>query len=64
MYVDNNYIQKYYGISIFLPDQTWWTLKDKQGNSYRDYFVNVYKYLDLSVDIEWYNFISQLYDVR
>ena len=64
MYVDNNYIQKYHGISIFLPDKTWWTLKYSDDTPYSDYFKYIYRYLDFSIDREWYNFISQLYDVR
>ncbi|EDY34731.1 Thrombospondin type 3 repeat family [Aciduliprofundum boonei T469] len=54
----------YHGISIFLPDQTWWTLKYSDDTPYSDSFKYIYRYLDFSIDREWYNFISQLYDVR
>jgi len=53
MYVDNKYIQKYHGISIFLPDQTWW-------NRYKNDFQE-YSHLDFSHITAWDDFISTLY---
>ena len=51
----------YHGISIFLPDKTWWTLKYSDDTPYSDSFKYIYRYLDFSQQTSWYDFIVALY---
>ncbi len=48
-----NKVDNYHGISIFLPDKTWW-------NRYKNDFQE-YSNLDFSHSTAWDNFISTLY---
>ncbi len=52
----------YHGISIFLPDQTWWNKYTNyiNHNNPHNYFED-YKNLDISNDYSWYDFIYKLY---
>ena len=49
------------GISIFLPDWLWWTLKYSDGTPYSDSFKYIYRYLDFSHQTSWDDFILTLY---
>ncbi len=53
----------YHGISIFLPDDVWWSLKDSNGRNYRYYFDNAYLAIDFSKYEMWDDFIKELYGV-
>jgi len=51
----------YHGISIFLPDEVWWTLRYEDGTPYSDYFRHIYRYLDFSQQTSWDDFIVSPY---